>query len=87
MKDRSIVDCRHIKTEGTQLIKDIDGECMDAVRRQVIWTKESTPHVLMITPKQFKTFARLSGDEETKPNGKEVFKTSDGYVFEVKVAL
>ena len=84
-KDTTIVDCRHVISKGTQLVKEISDICEKAVGKLLVWNEWTMPSKVRITPDQFKEFATLQGDPEAKITGKEIFKTTTGYLFEIKV--
>lgn len=85
MKDYTTVYLVDSKLKGSALAKEADQRCKKALDKTPIWTEKAIPSVLCITPDQFTEFATLSGDPGAKPTGKENFKTSNGYMFEIKV--
>jgi hypothetical protein len=85
MKDRKIVDVRHLKSTGIDFVKETNEQCESKFKHVLIFSPEIVPSRLLITREQFKELARLNGDPETNPTGKELFKTREGYVLEIKV--
>lgn len=84
-KDYTSVDGRHVELEGIELVKKLNELCADSFGKVLVWSPELMPHRLLITMNQFKELAKLQDDEHAKPTGKEIFKTADGYLFEVIV--
>lgn len=85
MKDYQTVDVRHLKSTGVDLIKAMNKKCEQAVAKVQIWAPETVPSSLLVTPDQFTIMSTLQGDPKAIPKGKEMFKTSHGYVFEIRV--
>lgn len=85
MIDRNTIDLRDSKLKHIELVKEADKRCIEAMRKVKIWAPETIPSVLFISSSQFKELAALEEEPSSKPTGKEMFKTSNGYVFEIKV--
>lgn len=94
---KTIVDIRDSKLKDTDLIRYADKKCIEAIenfkmsyetvkgKNKLQDLTDTVPHKLSITYKQFKLMAALSGELDAKPTGKENFKTSNGYMFEIIV--
>lgn len=85
MKDYTTVYLVDSQLKGIELAKEADQRCKKALDKTPIWTDKAIPSILCVTPDQYTEFATLNGEPEAKPTGKEMFKTSNGYVFEIKV--
>jgi hypothetical protein len=84
-KDYTTVELRDCELKGIELAKEADKRCQNAFGKVLVFSTEVIPHKLIITLNQFKEFARLQEEPSSKPTGKELFKTSNGYVMEIKV--
>lgn len=79
------VDVRLLQEKGVDFVRAADKRVKKAFRKVVIWAPQTVPSRLWVTPEQFKTMAQLQGNPDTTPKGKEMFKTSDGYILEIIV--
>lgn len=96
-KDRTTIDISHSKLKDRELILYADKRCIQAIedfktsyetvkgKNALDDLTDTVPHRLYISYRQFQLMAALSGEINAKPNGKENFKTSNGYIFEIKV--
>ncbi len=83
--DYKTVDATNLTEKGLELVKEISKLCEAKINRAPIWTQEAIPSTLKITSDQFKQFSKLQAEPAGKPTGKELFKTANGFMLEIKV--
>lgn len=94
---KTIVDIRDSRLKDRELILHANKRCVQAIedfkmsyetvkgKNRLKDLTDTIPHKLSITYRQFQLMAALSGEINAKPTGKENFKTSNGYMFEIIV--
>lgn len=78
------VDLRDSKLKGSKLEAEADKRCVKAIKG-VNKGDETIPSVLLMSRDQFKEFVTLQEEPSAEPTGKEMLKSSNGYIFEIKV--
>lgn len=75
------LDMRDCKLKGIELAREVENR-VGAFNTRTIY--EPYPDEVIVSPEQFKEFAKLRGDETVTPTGKELFKTKYN-VMDIKV--